>query len=56
MSKRIIVKSVPKREVSSQDLAFVYWLQTKRRLRERREQEAREKAERAARQEPVPER
>lgn len=56
MSKRITVKAIPKREVSAEDLALVYWLQAKRILRERREHEAREKADRAARQEQVSER
>jgi len=56
MRKRITVKAIRKREVSSQDLALVYWLQAKRILRERREQEEREKAERRARQEQVDER
>ena len=56
MSKRIVVKSTPKREVTSEDIALVYWLQAKRILRERREQESREKFERTRRREPVHER
>jgi hypothetical protein len=51
MSNRIKVKTIANEEVPSQDVALVYWLQSKRRLRERREHEAREKAERTARQE-----
>jgi hypothetical protein len=48
-SKRIKVKAIRRREIDSEQLALVYWLQAKRILRERREQEARERARRAER-------
>ena len=47
-SKRIKVKGVRKAEIDTEQLALIYWLQAKRILRERREQEARAKARREA--------
>lgn len=45
-TRRIKVNGVRRREISSEDLALVYWLQAKRILRERREQEAKARAKR----------
>lgn len=45
-SKRIKVKGVKKREVSTDDLAYIYYLMGKAALRERREREAQAKAKR----------
>jgi len=52
MTKRIRVEGVRKRELDTEQLALVYWLQAKRVLRERREQEkkAKERRERTKRQ------
>jgi hypothetical protein len=44
-SRRIKVTGV-RREVDTEQLALVYWLQAKRVLREKREREAAEKAKR----------
>jgi len=49
-SRRIRVKGVRKREIDSEQLALVYWLQAKRILRERREREQKAKAARQARE------
>lgn len=46
MAKKIRVKGVPKDSIDTEQLALIYWLQAKRVLRERREQEEREKAKR----------
>jgi hypothetical protein len=46
MARRIKVKGVRKREIDTEQLALVYWLQAKRILREKREREAKEKAKR----------
>ncbi len=43
MSQRIKVTAVPRGEVNSEQLALIYWLQAKRVLRERRENEAKAK-------------
>lgn len=43
-TRRIKVKGVRRREIDSEQLALVYWLQAKRILRERREQEAKARA------------
>jgi hypothetical protein len=48
-TRRIKVKGVRRREIDSEQLALVYWLQAKRVLRERREQEAKARAKRRAR-------
>jgi hypothetical protein len=39
-NRRIKVEGVRRREIDAEQLALVYWLQAKRILRERREQEA----------------
>jgi hypothetical protein len=44
MAKRMKVKGVRKDEIDTEQLALIYWLQAKRILRERREQEAKAKA------------
>ncbi len=44
MTRRIRVEGVRKREIDTEQLALVYWLQAKRVLRERREREEKEKA------------
>ncbi len=49
-SRRIRVKGVRKREIDSEQLALIYWLQAKRVLRERREREAQEKKKRRERE------
>jgi hypothetical protein len=49
MSQRIKIKAVPRGEIDSEQLALIYWLQAKRVLRERREQEARARSQRAER-------
>jgi hypothetical protein len=51
MTRKIKVTGERKDEISSEDLALIYWLQAKRILRERREQEAKEKAKRRQREE-----
>ena len=48
-SRRIKVKGVRRDEIDSEQLALIYWLQAKRVLRERREQEAKAKAKRQER-------
>jgi hypothetical protein len=48
--RRIKVRGVRKREISTEELALVYWLHAKRTVRERREREAQEKAKRRERQ------
>jgi hypothetical protein len=45
-SRRIRVEGVRKDVIDTEQLALVYWLQAKRILREKREQEARIKAKR----------
>jgi hypothetical protein len=50
MARRIRVKGIRKREIDTEQLALVYWLQAKRVLRERREREAQEKAKRRERE------
>jgi hypothetical protein len=47
---RIKVKGVRKSEIDTEQLALIYWLQAKRVLRERRENLAKEKAKRQARE------
>jgi hypothetical protein len=49
-TRRIKVKGVRRDEIDAEQLALVYWLQAKRVLRERREQEARAKAKRRRQQ------
>lgn len=44
--RRIKVKGVRRSEIDADQLALVYWLQAKRVLRERREQEAKARAKR----------
>jgi len=46
MARRIVVKGVRKREISTDDLAYAYYLMGKQAVRERREREAKEKANR----------
>jgi hypothetical protein len=46
MTKRIKVKAIAKQELSSEELALVFLLMAKRHVREKREREARECAER----------
>lgn len=48
-ARRIRVKGVRKSEISTEELALVYWLQAKRVLRERREHEAKARAKRRER-------
>ncbi len=50
-SRRITVKGVRKSEIDTEQLALVYWLQAKRILREKREQEAKAKVKRERRTE-----
>jgi hypothetical protein len=45
-ARRIKVKGVRREEIDSEQLALVYWLQAKRILRERREQEEKAKQKR----------
>jgi hypothetical protein len=45
-SRRIKVKGVRKRELSTEDLAYIYYLLGKSVVRERREREARARAKR----------
>lgn len=40
------MRGVPKDEITTEDLALVYWLQAKRVLKERREREQKERAKR----------
>jgi hypothetical protein len=46
-ARRIKVKGVRKDEIDTEQLALVYWLQAKRILRERREQDEKAKAKKA---------
>jgi hypothetical protein len=46
-SRRIVVEGVKKNEISSEDLAQIFYLQAKRRLADRREQEAKAKDKRS---------
>ena len=48
-AKRIKVKGVRKRELDTEQLALILWLQAKRVLRERRESEEKARAARAER-------
>lgn len=48
-TRRIKVKGIRKDEIDSEQLALIYWLQAKRVLRERREREAQERANRRER-------
>jgi hypothetical protein len=48
-TRRIKVKGVRRDEIDTEQLALVYWLQAKRILRERREREAKAKADRKER-------
>jgi hypothetical protein len=43
VTRRIRVEGVRRREIDTEQLALVYWLQAKRLLRERREQEKKAK-------------
>jgi hypothetical protein len=45
-TRRIKVRGVRRDEIDTEQLALVYWLQAKRILREKREREAKEKANR----------
>ena len=47
--RRIKIKGVRRETIDADQLAFVYWLQAKRILRERREREAKAKAKRRER-------
>ncbi len=49
MGRRIKVKGVRKETIDTEQLALVYWLQAKRILRERREQEEKAKAKKRER-------
>lgn len=52
MARKVIVKGIRKGQLDTDDierLNLVYWLQSKRILRERREREARKKAKRRER-------
>jgi len=49
MARRIIVTGVKKSEISTEDLANIFYLQAKRRLADRRASEAKAKAKRAKR-------
>ena len=51
MTRRIVVSGIEKGEISTEDLANIFYLQAKRRLAERRENEAKAKAKRAKREE-----
>ncbi len=50
MTRRIVIHGVKKSEVSTEDLANIFYLQAKRRLAERRQNEANAKAKRAKRE------
>lgn len=50
MTRRIVVQGVKKSELSTEDLANIFYLQAKRRLAVRREREAKAKAKRAQRE------
>lgn len=56
MTRRVRVEGVKKSEISTEDLALVYWLQAKRALREKREREEKAKNERQKRREECHER
>lgn len=56
MSRRVRVEGVRRSEVSTEDLALVYWLQAKRLLREKRERDAKFKNKRQRRREDCHER
>jgi hypothetical protein len=49
MAKNIKVTGVPRGEVDGEQLALIYWLQAKRILRERRQQEAKARQAKRAR-------
>jgi hypothetical protein len=49
LTKQIKVKGIRRDPIDTEQLALIYWLQAKRVLRERREQEARAKAKRQRR-------
>lgn len=44
MARRIVVSGIKKSEISTEDLANIFYLQAKRRLAERREREANARA------------
>jgi hypothetical protein len=50
MKRRIVVSGIKKSELSTEDLANIFYLQAKRRLVERRSQEEKAKAKRARRE------
>ncbi|MGA7705764.1 MAG: hypothetical protein WB998_12810 [Solirubrobacteraceae bacterium] len=50
MTRRIVISGIKKSEISTEDLANIFYLQAKRRLAERRECEAKAKAKRAQRE------
>lgn len=50
MTRKIKVKGVRRKELDTEQLALVYWLQAKRVLRERREREEQERQQRKERQ------
>ena len=50
MTRKIRIKAVPREEIDTEQLALIYWLQAKRVLRERREQEERAKKRRRQRE------
>ncbi len=49
-TRRINVRGVKRSEISTEDLANIFYLQAKRRLAERREREAKAKAKRLKRE------
>jgi hypothetical protein len=49
-TRRINVKGVKRSEISTEDLANIFYLQAKRRLAERREREAKAQAKRLKRE------
>jgi hypothetical protein len=49
-TRRIKVTGVRREEIDSEQLALIYWLQAKRKLREKREREAKAKAKRRERE------
>lgn len=49
-TRRINVRGVKRSEISTEDLANIFYLQAKRRLAERREREAKAKAKRRKRE------
>jgi hypothetical protein len=50
LARRIVVSGIKKSEISTEDLANIFYLQAKRRLVERREREAKAKARRLKRE------